>query len=74
MTAWETLKNSMTKGTRSGTCGYQAEVGRAAIAFVALRSRLKNWEEEEKAFNGDKEVTEAIINRKDFVAMGLVHE
>ena len=74
MTAWETLKNSLTKGTSQGTCGYQVEVGRAAIAFVALRSHFKNWEEEAIVFNDDKEVTEAIINRKDFVEMGLVHD
>ena len=74
MTAWKTLKTSMTKGTTPNTCGYQVEVGKAATAFVALRDYLKNWEDEEKAFNADKDVTEAIIHRKDFIALGLIHE
>jgi len=72
MTAWEKIKLEMTKHTHPGSAGYSVGVIHASDVFVAIIPHLKDNQVEQDAFNADKEVTEAIMLRKDFIAIGLI--
>ena len=74
MNAWDKIKTEMTKHTRPGSAGYQVELNRATNVFVAILPHLKNRQAEEDAFNADKEVAEALLNRKGLIDIGLLNE
>lgn len=61
-TAWQTIKDEMTKNTTIGTMGYLCEVNKAAMIFVALKDLgcLKNQGIEVSAFNDDNDIMPAI--------------
>jgi hypothetical protein len=69
---WEKIKKEMTKNARCGSAGYQAELNRAASVFVAILPHLSDQKTEEDLFNADREVTEALVNRKHPIDIGVL--
>lgn len=61
-TAWEEIKGEITKGQRPGTIKYLHSLYVGGQIFIRLLPHLKNQEKEEKAYNDDAEVTEALMN------------
>jgi len=64
MNSWEIIKNQFMEG-RPNTIRRHIEVNKAASIFVALgETSLKDWDKSVITFNADKEVEQALINKR----------
>jgi hypothetical protein len=74
-TAWETLKQHLTKDSRPNTFGEAWQVYDAALIFVLLLPFLKDREHELSVFNSDEGVLKAMAKSeltKEFKEAGII--
>lgn len=74
--SWSVIREAFTKGTTPQSTGYYVALYRATQLFVKLRDSgmVKDNKRATDAFNADKEVFKAIVNRPHFIEMGLLHD
>ena len=70
---WEVLKEQMTKGKTPRSSGYVMALNRASDLFVALQTEdlICDSVQAVVAFNDDRELTSAILQRKQLEELGL---
>jgi hypothetical protein len=74
-TAWETLKQHLTKDSRPNTFGESIQIHDAALIFVLLLPFLKDEEHEKLVFNSDESVMNAMAMSKfikEFKEAGII--
>lgn len=66
---WNKIKQAFVANERVMSTGYQYRLAQAALLFVSLERNIKDFSKEARAFNDDKEVTVAMMNKSSIAAV-----